>query len=936
MIRDLGDAGAAPLPPYDVCIIGSGPAGLTVARELASAGLRLCVLESGGRRTTRAGDALREVHSDGIRIKPYSRERVLGGASTTWGGLGATLDPVDMSARPFLAMPGWPITRDELLPYWVAATERYGFAPLRAYGPDGFGAIATRGDVRLTWRDVEEKVLLAASEPLDFGQAYQGIFAAPDVDLWLDATVLRLERGAGGALGPIRRAVARTLAGREVAVEATAFVLATGGLENPRLLLASQDLCPAGLGNERDQVGRGLMNHPKQYAGVIDLTRPVRELPYHFGCMHRGFAGYAGLRLREDLQRARGLLNSYVRFEPMFPWSDNPGVASMVFMVKRSGAVFERWKAAQRDKLVSVRDYAETGDDSDFLNNRKTPREWLGMVGTIGAQAPMVARYALARLREDAPPVTAVRLRNFMEMEPHPDNRVTLSDAVDALGQRVPLVRHRPTALDRRSLVALHAAMAHELTANGFGTLTTPLTEAAIDAEPWPIDGDASHHMGTTRMGLDPATSVVNADARLHDVANVFVAGASVFATSGCANPTFTLVALAIRLAAHLRATVPRRAGASVDLQAMAAALPDAAPRLAPRAAAPTTRRPVLIVGAGWRVQTDVLPALERLADAYEIAGVFARAGGVITSQLRGASYATRPLDSLTAADLAPGTLVYLAVSKSAVPKVLAQLTRHDVRDVDLLLETPGLLPRDLHHAAALDAFHASWAAEDCTTLPWLATVRAAAAHYQLGALREVVCDRSAYRYHGVALLKTLLDDRALRTARRTRGPGKVTRDELQFAGGGAGVLIEPRDYATGSIALRFDGGDIADGPTDGLRLEPMLGRGAGGPVCVGFRIGEVTTAIDIDDSALIGELAPGRTVTAAMDTMKRAGLARLLRAVHGGGAAAAYPIAQAIDDSALGAVLARVGRWQAHPWLATTTPIGRVVLGAISRVGRG
>ena len=923
MIRDLGDVGPDGVPAYDLCIIGSGPAGMTLARELAGAGLRLCVLESGGLRTTRHGDALREVRSDGIRIKPYSRERVFGGASTTWGGLGAALDPIDMSERGFLRMPGWPISRDELLPYWVAAAERYGFAPLRGYGADGFGAIAGRGDVRLTWRDVEEKVLLAASEPLDFGRAHKRLFDAPDLDLWLDATVLRLERGAGDR---ITHVVARTQAGREVAINAHAFVLATGGLENPRLLLNSGEL-----GNTHDQVGRGLMNHPKQYAGVIALTTPVRELPYHFGCMHRGFAGYAGLRLREALQRERGLLNSYVRFEPMFPWSDNRGVESLVFMVKRSGAVFERWKATQRDQLVSVRDYSETGDDSDFLNNRKTPRELLQMVGAIGAQSPMVARYALARLREDAPPVTAVRLRNFMEMEPHPDNRVTLSDDLDANGQRIPLVRHRPTSLDRRSLVALHQTMARELVANGFGTLTSEL----VDAEPWPIDGDASHHMGTTRMGHDPTTSVVTPDGRLHGVANVYLAGASVFPTSGCANPTFTIVALAIRLAQHLRATLPR---SGVDPQAAisraVAALPEATSAVRPRASTP--RRRVIVVGAGWRVQTDVLPALERLDDYYELGGVFARAGGAITSQVTGTSYPTRRLDSLPAADLAPGTLVYLAVSKSAVPTVLATLTQHDVSAVDLLLETPGLQPRDLRHAGQIAGFRAAWAAEDCTTLPWLETVRAAAVHYQLGALREVVCDRSAYRYHGIAMIKTLLGDADLRTAQRQRGRGKVTRDELRFAGGGTGVMIEPRDYATGTITLRFANGEITDGANGALRLEAVLGRGPAGPVCTGFRIGDVVTTLDADDSALIGEMQPGDSVTSRMDTMKRAGLARLLRAVHGSDAAAAYPVTQAIDDAMVGTVLGKVGRWRAHPWLAATTPIGRTVLGAISRVGRG
>jgi len=142
-----------------------------------------------------------------------------------------------------------------------------------------------------------------------------------------------------------------------------------------------------------------------------------------------------------------------------------------------------------------------------------------------------------------------VRLRNFMEMEPDPDNRVTLSENVDLYGQALPAVHHECTETDRRSLLTLHEHLVQEFPRVGIGTLETTLDQE----QPWPINLDASHHMGTTRMGSDPATSVVRPDLRLHDVENVYLAGASVFPTSGSANPTFTIVALSIRLAEHLR-----------------------------------------------------------------------------------------------------------------------------------------------------------------------------------------------------------------------------------------------------------------------------------------------------------------------------------------------------------------------------------------------
>src|SRR5690606_22521604 len=257
----------------------------------------------------------------------------------------------------------------------------------------------------------------------------------------------------------------------------------------------------------------------------------------------------AGLRLREDEQEARRVLNAYVRFEPLFPWSDNRGVEAAVLLAKRSGALLGRWKASRRGEVVELRDYAETGDDSDLQNARKGPLEWAGLVGTVVANAVPVARYARARLLDRrGTAVTEVRLRNFLEMAPDPENRVVLDRTVDAYGSPRARVRHRLGELDRRSIVELHAVLEGALERAGVGRLRSDLATA----DPWPIDEDASHHLGATRMGDDPASSVVDRDLRLHEVENVHVCGGSVFPTAGCANPTFTIVALAIRLAAHL------------------------------------------------------------------------------------------------------------------------------------------------------------------------------------------------------------------------------------------------------------------------------------------------------------------------------------------------------------------------------------------------
>ncbi len=555
MIQDLDAHGTSELTGYDLCIVGSGPAGTTLANELARSGLRICVLESGLERTTPRGDALRNVRSEGIRIKEYSRERVLGGASTTWAGLSSPLDPIDFEARPYVARSGWPIAREELMDGYARAAERYRFPALAMFDGEGFGALRKKGDLQPAWKRIGEKVFLAAGEPQDFGREWRGAYETSAVDLWLDATLVRLEVEASGKR--VGGGVARTRSGREVVVKARAFVLATGGIENARLLLCSRDASGRALGNQHDQVGRYLMNHPKNYHGIIELTRPVQDLPYYLGCLYRGYAGYAGLRIDPSFQRERRLLNSYVRLEPLFPWSDDAGVEALVLLVKQSKGFLRRWKERGEREVIALRDYSETGDDSEMQNARRSAASSVTLALTVLAHLPRVLHYLYFRLTRAKPKIRRLRVRNFMEMEPDPENRVLLAEERDANGQPIPLVRHRASELDRTSLLALHEELAAELEREGVGRLETSLASA----DPWPIDQDASHHMGTTRMGTDPQSSVVDVSCRLHGVENVYLAGASVFPTSGCANPTFTLVALAIRLARHLERELGTKVG---------------------------------------------------------------------------------------------------------------------------------------------------------------------------------------------------------------------------------------------------------------------------------------------------------------------------------------------------------------------------------------
>ncbi len=543
MIIDANELDQGASLSYDVCIIGSGPAGTTIANELRKSELRVCVLESGQFKKTKHADALKKVFSEGMPIKQNSRERVVGGASLTWDGLSRPLDPIDFEKRPWVPFSGWPIAFDELSPYYLAAAERYGFPHPDLFSPDTFENLKAEGDYRFDWRRIEEVTLLALQNPQRFGP----MLDTENADLYTDATVTKLS--ALSASSSVSSAGIRTRGQKSFTLHAKRFILATGGIENARLLLIS------GIGNDYDQVGRYFMNHPKNALGIISPTRTVRHLPAYFGFLRKGWAGYVGLRLNHCVQRQLGLLNSYVRFEPLYPWSDRAGVQLLIKYIKSKRWL---WQKLERFKgeTANLRDYAETGDDPDFdLGDERAPG--LGrLLLEMAKDSPFVAQYGFYRVFDKLRPrVRAIRIRNFIEMEPHPENRVVLTEEKDCFGTPLPKILNWATPLDRRSLRELQRVLSEELREQSFGMLSSDLLKPASEDAPWVIDSDASHHLGTTRMGLSPRTSVVDADCRLHGVSNLYLAGGSVFSASGFANPTYTIVALAIRLARHLERT---------------------------------------------------------------------------------------------------------------------------------------------------------------------------------------------------------------------------------------------------------------------------------------------------------------------------------------------------------------------------------------------
>jgi choline dehydrogenase-like flavoprotein len=306
-------------------------------------------------------------------------------------------------------------------------------------------------------------------------------------------------------------------------------VLACGGLENARLLLASRDRQPHGIGNRFDQVGRCFMDHPRAVFGKVRL-RPGSRLPLLRGFPLPDGKVQVGLGLSEETQRRERLLNHYLTLEAEVSGYTQQSYQSSVEIMKvllRRGHAGRRWELGKAG-LGALPDMIYLLTPKEILPHPVYRWCWL-------------ARQALPR----KPRAQSFVVVYFCEQPPDPASRVQLGPEVDRLGLNRLVLDWRIGDAVSATVLRLQQMFAERLEQTGLGHLENP------ESEPWYTD--ASHHMGTTRMSADPRSGVVDRDGRVHGVVNLYVAGSSVFPCAGHANPTLTVVALALRLTEHLR-----------------------------------------------------------------------------------------------------------------------------------------------------------------------------------------------------------------------------------------------------------------------------------------------------------------------------------------------------------------------------------------------
>lgn len=538
-----------------VCIIGGGVAGLTIARELEKCGIDTCVLESGGLEPDDATRDLYRGEATGIdyQFADGCRARFLGGSSNCWGGWSRPLDPWDFERRDWIPHSGWPFGLDELAPFYVRAHEVLKLGPM-SFDPAFWEQAIGRTDVRrlpLTSGLVRDTIS-QFSPPVRFGRHYrQELKLARHVRVFLHANVTQIIPDALGTR--ISQVAVQTLEGKKMIVAARLFVLATGGIENARLLLASNQVMKQGIGNHNDLVGRYFMDHPRMLVGSVKFSpqwsrNKLYDIKYNY--MNAAVAAHgqhvaAQLALTPEAMERERVLNARVCFCSEFPGEGSEG-AKALFRCKQALLSKEQpgWSLSH-DISMMLREPANT-----FL-------------------------YGFTRLFHPRSLIRNVAFQLIIEPAPDPDSRVTLSvSRRDALGMPRVEVHWQLAPLVRLTADRTLALVAQELRHAGVAEVTLG---QSIEHCGWPTSFEQEgtwHHMGTTRMHDDEKRGVVNRDCKVHGLSNFYIAGSSVFPSVGANFPTITLTALALRLADHIALQLRSASSTLVDEAALSITSP--------------------------------------------------------------------------------------------------------------------------------------------------------------------------------------------------------------------------------------------------------------------------------------------------------------------------------------------------------------------------
>jgi len=523
MINDFNELKNRDENQYDICIIGSGAAGISLAKEFTQTSLKVCLLEGGGAHFETTTQSLYDCDIVGLKHSVHdNRARVFGGTTTLWAGQASCFDDFDFQRRDWVSNSGWPITRRDLEPFYVRAAQVM--------------KIDNVTYDTLSWPASETKPPQYDSSKLrfvfsqftaipDFRQMYgKELQAAENVHVFLHANVVALETSGNS----VEKAEVKTLEGKTGFVKAKYFIICCGTIDTARLLLNSKKHNSKGLGNDHDLVGRYFQDH------VHMLSVPIAP-------------------------------QNKSQFQKLF----NPRYVTLgKNKVKYHPKIATTFALQQEKKILNI-----AGDISYEIDDQSPVESAKVIVHSLRRKdlRPQIPK-ALLNIMKGPHKLIEATLKYFLldqplsqtagtpflgiqcENEPNSESRVSLSESKDALGMPRVRLKWQMTGLEKKSIETFVETVAQEFQRLGIAhldpkKLTLPDDPAKFDLKM----KDASHHLGTTRMSQDPKTGVVDANCRVHGIENLYVGSCSVFPTGGFSNPTFNMLALCLRMADQLK-----------------------------------------------------------------------------------------------------------------------------------------------------------------------------------------------------------------------------------------------------------------------------------------------------------------------------------------------------------------------------------------------
>ncbi|HEY9740936.1 MAG TPA: hypothetical protein V6C90_10645, partial [Coleofasciculaceae cyanobacterium] len=449
----------------DVCIVGAGPAGVSLARELIGQNFRVCLLESGG---LEPNDDIQSLAAEeGERFAGeypgavHLRHREFGGTAHRWGiDIGdnqrgvryVPLDPIDFEKRDGVPYSGWPFSKSHLDPFYERAQATCQIGPY-TYDPSDWEDEQSP-QLAFTGNRVTSKMFQFGPRDIFIHDYRHELEQASNITIYIHATAVELETDE--VAKTVTRVRVGCLPARQFWVSAKQFIIALGGIENARLLLLSDKTQKTGLGNQNDVVGRFFMDHPMVRSGLLLPSNPqiFDSMALYDMRRVRGTQVIAKLALTEEVMHREQLLNinaalfprnSVYKLNPLrflFPNGKNyqsKAVRSVQLLLQAA-----RRREIPKDLLKHLGQFVTGIDDMLYFQTRNKP-VWAHTSSVIGFD-----QGGWSELQDKEKQFGVLEVVHITEQAPDPDNRVTIGTQLDALGCRKVKLDWRWNEIDRR------------------------------------------------------------------------------------------------------------------------------------------------------------------------------------------------------------------------------------------------------------------------------------------------------------------------------------------------------------------------------------------------------------------------------------------------------------------------------------------------------